>query len=238
MCRGQHLVVATTCESQRTVFRRIAQQLYVKWPVYDSTPLYDRTSLAGLESDVRVVSETWFGHDAHDSVEQFVCSLPLTYFLFEVHDRYGGRTRYEMDTLFRVFVLKELHGWDHETALVEYLPHHPRLCEQLDFEMIPDQSTLWRSWNKRFTGDLCETVKTAARTILIKAQNAGITIPRDPERNIQHQDGDAKEQTLDDLTVLNQAEKITDHVSRVVFPAFSLDRGEGCEIYENAYWDL
>jgi hypothetical protein len=37
---------------------------------------------------------------------------------------------------------------------------------------------------------------------------------------------------------LKQAEKITDHVSRVVFPAFSLDRGEGCEIHENAYWGL
>ena len=31
---------------------------------------------------------------------------------------------------------------------------------------------------------------------------------------------------------------VTDHVSRVVFPAFSLERGEGCEIHENAYWEL
>jgi len=35
-----------------------------------------------------------------------------------------------------------------------------------------------------------------------------------------------------------QAEKVTDHVSHVVFPAFSLDRGDGCEIHENAYWNL
>lgn len=35
-----------------------------------------------------------------------------------------------------------------------------------------------------------------------------------------------------------EAEKFTDHVSRVVFPAFSLDRGDGCEIHENAYWGL
>jgi hypothetical protein len=34
---------------------------------------------------------------------------------------------------------------------------------------------------------------------------------------------------------LDEAEKITDHVSRIVFPAFSLDRGEGCEIHESAY---
>ncbi len=31
---------------------------------------------------------------------------------------------------------------------------------------------------------------------------------------------------------------VADHVSRVVFPAFSLTRGESCEIHENAYWDL
>ena len=40
----------------------------------------------------------------------------------------------------------------------------------------------------------------------------------------------------DDQTVLEQAEKITDR--RIVFPVFSLDRGDGCEIHENAYWDL
>ncbi len=61
--------MASARNSQRTVFRRIAQRSYAKWPVYDSPPLYDRTSLAGLESDVRVVSETWFDHDEHDSID-------------------------------------------------------------------------------------------------------------------------------------------------------------------------
>ncbi len=54
-------------------------------------------------------------------------------------------THYEMDTLFRVFVLKELHGWEHETALYEYLESHPELCdrgfyEQYDFKQ-PDAPT-------------------------------------------------------------------------------------------------
>ncbi|MFC6772075.1 transposase, partial [Halorubrum pallidum] len=88
--------MASTPESRRTVFRRIARRAYVEWPAYDSTPLYDRTSLAGLESDVRTISETWFRHESHDSVEQFVCSLPLAYFRFEAHDRYTESTRYEM----------------------------------------------------------------------------------------------------------------------------------------------
>ena len=161
--------MAPTLESRRAVFQSIAQRPYANWPVYDTSPLYDRTSLAGLESDVRTVSETWFGHKSHDSVEQLVCSLPMAYFQFNVHDRYEGSTRYEMDTLFRMFVLKELHGWEHETALVDYLGNAPVVCDQLGLETVPDQSTLWRSWNTRFTADLRETVETTARTLLIKA---------------------------------------------------------------------
>lgn len=38
--------------------------------------------------------------------------------------------------------------------------------------------------------------------------------------------------------MLECAKKVTDHVSRLVYPGFSLDRGEGCEIHEHAFWDL
>ncbi|RCU43707.1 transposase [Haloplanus salinus] len=227
-----------TRDSRRAVYRRVAQRPHIDWPAYDSTPLYDRTSLAGLESDIRTVSEMWLDHESHDSVEEFVCALPLAYFRFNAHDRYEGSTRYQMDTLFRVFVLKELHGWAHETALVDYLEDRPELCEQLGFETVPDQSTLWRSWHERFTPDLRETVETAARTILIKAQNAGVAVPREPARKLRYHGNESGESDPNDQTTLEQAEKITDHVSRIVFPAFSLDRGDGCEIHENAYWGL
>lgn len=140
-----------------------------------------------------------------------------------------------METLFRLFLLKECHGWDHETAFVEYLDQHPSLCDRLGLETVPDQSTLWRSWHQRFTADLCETVETAARTILIKAQNAGVVVPRDPERNVRNRGDECDESIPDNQTVLEQAETVTEHVSRVAFPAFSLNRGEGCEIHENAY---
>ena len=225
-------------DSRRAVFRDIAQAPYTEWPAYDSTPLYDRGSLDALQEDIRTVGQRWFKHNHHGSVEEFVCQYPLAYFRFNAHDRYEGSTRYKMETLFRVFVLKELHGWEHETALVDYLNHRSDLCEQLDLEVIPDQSTLWRSWNERFTAGLRETVETAARTTLIKAQNAGVAVPREPDRKLRHHDDESGESEPDDQTVPEQAEKITDHVSRIVFPAFSLDRGGGCEIHENAYWDL
>jgi hypothetical protein len=180
--------------------------------------LYDRTSLAGLESDIQIVSEVWFTHHEHDSLEQFICTLPIAYFRFEAHDYYGRSTCYEMDTLFRVFVLKELHGWQHETALLEYLDSHPELCERLRSESAPNQSTLWRTWNQRFTRDLRETIQKAARTILIKAQNAGVAVPCEPERNLLDRGDDATESDPNDQALLDKAGKITDHISRVVSP--------------------
>ena len=72
----------------------------------------------------------------------------------------------------------------------------------------------------------------------IKAQNAGVTVPRDPDRHRPSHGDEADESDPDDQAVLDEAATITEHVSRVAFPAFSLDRGEGCEIHENAYWDL
>ena len=130
---------SSTRKPRRDVFRRIARRLHVEWTVYDATPLYDRSSLDGLESDIRTVSQTWFRHDRHESVENFICALPLAYFEFDAHDLHAGSTRYGMDTLFRVFILKELHGWPHETALIEYLECRPALCEQLGLESVPNQ---------------------------------------------------------------------------------------------------
>ena len=229
--------MAPTRKSRSTVFREIAQRSYADWPTYESSPLSDRSSLPALESDVRLVAETWFQHDDHEAVEPFVHAVPLAYVQFDAHDRYAGSTSYKMETLFRLFLLKECHGWNHETALIKYLTKHPELCERIGLESVPDQSTLWRSWHHRFTTEFQDTVETAARTILIKAQNAGVTVPREPDRQSRRR-GDVSTESDPDETVLEQAETVTEQVSRVAFPAFSLDRGEGCEIHENAYWDL
>jgi hypothetical protein len=230
--------MAPTAVSRRDVFRSIATTQHLDWPAYESTPLYDQSSLTALIEDFRTVSGIWFEHNAHDSVEAFVCQYPLSYVDFSPHDQYSGLTRYEMPQLFRAFLLKEIHGWSHETALVEYLHQRSGPRRSLGFDAVPDQSTLWRSWNNRFSADLRETVERTARTILINAQNAGVAVPRDPERKLQYHNDESGPTDPDDQTVLEEAAKISNHVSRVVFPAFSLDRGEGCEIHENAYWGL
>ena len=41
--------------SRREVFRTIAATSYREWPAYAATPLYDRSSLGGLEEDIRTI---------------------------------------------------------------------------------------------------------------------------------------------------------------------------------------
>ena len=74
--------MATIQASRCDIFRAIATKSYYEWPAYDSTPLYDRSSLSALEEDVWTVARVWFEHDAHESIETFVTDLPLTYVNF------------------------------------------------------------------------------------------------------------------------------------------------------------
>lgn len=91
-----------------------------------------RSDHAGrTESDVRTASERWFRPDAHESVDEFVCCVPVAYFRFGMDDRYADSTSHEMQTLFRVLLLNKCHGWDPETVLVEYRSQRPDLCDRL-----------------------------------------------------------------------------------------------------------
>lgn len=56
--------MAATREPRRTVVRRIARRPHADWPVDDATPLDERSSLDGLESDIRTVSQPRFGTTA------------------------------------------------------------------------------------------------------------------------------------------------------------------------------
>lgn len=141
--------MSSTRTSRRNVFRAIAEVSSLSWPSYDDTRLYDRSSLGPVESDVRAVARVWFEHDAHDSVAEFVSYLPMVHVNFVPHDQSTGATIYEMDQLVRLFVIARVHGIESETVLVEFLQDCLALVEDLAFGMLPDQSTLWRTWNER-----------------------------------------------------------------------------------------
>ena len=80
--------------SCRAIFRAVAQMSHHEWLAYDSTQLYDRSSLAQLKENIHTVAREWFDHDAHESVDQFVCHFPLEYVEFDLHDRYTDSTQY------------------------------------------------------------------------------------------------------------------------------------------------
>jgi hypothetical protein len=131
--------------SRREVFRELAESDSDAWPAYESTALYDRSSLGALEEDVRTVAGVWFDHDAHESLAEFVCQLPLAHVEFDPHDQYDSHTTFDIEQMVRLFVLASVRGIDSETELVEYLRDRPAIQEELDFESVPDQSTLWRT---------------------------------------------------------------------------------------------
>ncbi len=121
------LFMGSTRSSRRDVFRSIATTSHFHWPAYDSTPLYNRGSLDALEEDIRTIATVWFSHKTHDSVDDFIGEIPLQYVNFSAHDRYSDPTKFEMGLVFRVFLLKEVYGWEHETALLKYLAQRPSI---------------------------------------------------------------------------------------------------------------
>ncbi len=226
--------MASTQSSRRDVFRAIATDSYREWPAYDTTQLYDWSSLGTLKEEIGTVVSVWFAHKAHNSVDEFICKLPLQYVDLTPHDQYNEPATYEMRTLVLAFLLKEAYGWDHETALLKHLKNRPSIQQQHGFETVPDQSTLWRTWHCRFPPDLRETIQKSARLLLINANREGSDVPRDP-----FHDSESHEETSPtDYEVLTHAAEITEQVSHIVYPAFSLNRGDSCEIHPNAFWDL
>jgi len=64
-----------------------------------------------------------------------------------------------------------------------------------------------------------------------------VSVPREPPTTLDHPETEQESQ-FDNQTILDRATEITAQAGRLVYPAFSLDRGEGCEIHEHAFWDL
>ncbi len=64
--------MASTPTSRRTVFRTIATSSYREWPAYNTTSLYDRSSLGALEEDVQTIAKVWFEHPLDQVIVRIV----------------------------------------------------------------------------------------------------------------------------------------------------------------------
>jgi hypothetical protein len=131
-----------------------------------------------------------------------------------------------MEQLVQAFLLKELYGWEHESKLVEYLDQRSSIRKHLGFESVPDQSTFWRTWHRRFAPELREMIETVAGSILIQAERADVSVPRQPpERSSRREESSGGAPSQQEI--LGRAEEITEQVSEIIHPAYALDRGEG-----------
>jgi IS4 transposase len=64
-----------------------------------------------------------------------------------------------------------------------------------------------------------------------------VSVPREPPTTLDHPETEQESQ-FDTQAILDRATEITAQVGRLVYPAFSLDRGAGCEVHDHAFWDL
>jgi len=128
-------------------------------------------------ADVTTIAQARCEHcEDYANIETLVCDLPLDHLAFASYDSlapYSGS--YPMAVLVRAFMIEEINGWD-ETALHDHLRANPSLRQDLGFETLPDQSTLWRGWNERFSAELRDAVRNCADSIVTVARACEIPL--------------------------------------------------------------
>lgn len=140
----------------------------------------------------------------------------------------------------RALMLMDLHGWEHETAFVEYLDERPDLVDALGFENIPDQSTVWRARHERFSDELLRSISECVISIQVLAGENGVSVPAGKSNSLKN-DHPPLEESDDEPSqreILQRADELTAEAQRHIFPAFSLDRAEQASIPEDAFWEL
>jgi IS4 transposase len=143
----------------------------------------------------------------------------------------------------RALMLMDLHGWQHETAVVQYLEKHPDLVDTLGFEQRPDQATLWRARHERFSDEFLDAIEDCARNIRLLADENRVTVPpRQTDRMAKTTEPRPYEHPVDNepsqREIIQRANELTKQAQRRIFPAFTFDRSKQASIPEDAFWEL
>jgi hypothetical protein len=113
-------------------------------------------------------------------------------------------------------------------------PTGPELRRDLGFETVPNQTTLSWNWHDRFTTALRKTTREGDETHPAHTQPSKRVGPSEPPATLDHPETE-QASPFDDQTILDRAAASTNRVGRPDSPAFSPDRGEGCEVHEHAF---
>lgn len=169
-------------------------------------------------------------------VEDLVAEAPAKY--LELHDQYDHSQGdpYPWEAMFRAHALRLVRGWKHEKALHTYLKKRPFLAAQLGFDSIPDQSTLWRAWEYRFTDEVKEAIRITAEIAVEHARKHGAPAPDPdflPEMGIDEADDDDAAEAL----ARDKAQQVWRRAKPFVMDCFELVRGDNASIPEGAWWE-
>ena len=168
-------------------------------------------------------------------IETLVYHLPIDLLTFAAHHSlapYSGR--YPMASHVRVPLLMETNGWD-ETTLHDYLRAHPPLRQNLGFATLPNQSTFWRAWNKRFSVELRDAIQECADAIVRAARACDVPLPdRIGIDGVDESNGDGSPERQ---LVAAKTDEVWQQTKPFVTDAFRLDRGHNWEIHENDFWE-
>ena len=168
-------------------------------------------------------------------VEDLVAIAPAQY--LELHDQYDHSQGdpYPWEAMFRAHVLRLVKGWKHEKPLHTFLKAKPFLAADLGFNSIPDQSTLWRAWEYRFTDDVKEAICITAEVAVQHARKHDAPAPDPdflPEMDINDEEDDAVETLARD-----KARQVWRQAKPFVTDCFELDRADNASIPESAWWE-
>ena len=200
--------MTTTQSSRRAVFRRIAQIAYREWPPIPQPHCTTGVQRVGPQKTSPLSLVSGSRTTLTDSLRKFVyhwpLSTPTSPFTTATPDKHGTT----WNNWCGGFCSKNSTGGITK-RLSPATSSNAALCRQLGFETVPDQSTLWRTWHRRFSTDLQETIQECARTILVQAERASVDVPRSPQRIADHPDTDEEDP-------LNEQARISKSISRWV----------------------
>lgn len=169
------------------------------------------------------------------ALEEFVFEVQPRYLRFyDPYDHEQGNPK-PFEAIFRAHVLRLVKGWKHEQSLAKYLELHPWLCQQLGFDDIPDQSTLWRGWEDRLK-DVQDAVHTAAEVVIETARNHDIPAPEKEFLPNKPTESITTSKSKDTLT-REKSREVWKGAKPIVMDCFELSRADNAYIPDGAFWE-
>lgn len=156
----------------------------------------------------------------------------------EPADQYPAwHSSYSMEPVVRAHLWRLANGWDSHPRFRRDLQHNPVFLSRIGFDELPDQSTLWRAWNERFSPPLRAAIREAASNFAKVYSEEGYDLPGPSNSGTNGDDDSDGDQRLAS-PVADDVEELTSHAQRLVYPELDLDRHHNAAIPETSFWAL